>query len=114
MNTSTLADATCKLVESVFTLLRIQRANPSSFNEAARTTLERAGIALVAAEAALAQARESGEKAPRVPFGRPELHEEIFRLRAEGLGIRAIARRLGCNPSTVTRTLRRACEASAT
>jgi DNA-binding NarL/FixJ family response regulator len=111
MNTSTLADATCKLVESVFTLLRIQRANPSSFNEAARTTLERAGIALVAAEAAMAQARESGEKLARVPIPRADLGERIARLRVEGLGIRAIGRRLGVQPSTVSRRLRKARDA---
>jgi hypothetical protein len=111
MNTTTLADATRQLAESVFTLIRCQLKNPSSFNEAAHATLERAGIALVALSAAQAQARESGKELPRVPIPRADLGERIAELRAHGHGIRAIARMLAVQPSTVSRRLRKARDA---
>jgi DNA-binding NarL/FixJ family response regulator len=108
MDRATLTDTTIALVASVFALLRTHLENPSSFNEAALATLERAGSALVAAEAAMAQARESGEKLPRLPTQRASLGERIAELRAQGHGIRAIARRLAVQPSTVSRRLRKA------
>jgi DNA-binding NarL/FixJ family response regulator len=111
MNSITLADATRQLVESVFALIRSHLKNPSLFNEAAQATLERARIAVVAAEAAQAQARESGEELPRVPIPRADLGQRIAELRAQGHGIRAIARRLAVQPSTVSRRLRKARDA---
>ena len=55
----------------------------------------------------LAQAQHGGQKSGRVRRSKAhDRHARIFSLRDQGLGIRAIARVVGCAASTVSRVLR--------
>ncbi|HXX84636.1 MAG TPA: helix-turn-helix domain-containing protein [Casimicrobiaceae bacterium] len=101
---NTLPAATMRLIKAVCSLLDTDPDDPLYY-ERARGLLELCRRAIDALPAAETEAGEAATP-PSVPV-RGDLGPRIAWLSANGKGVRATARILGVNPSTVSRTLRR-------
>ena len=103
MSTLDLRSATLKLVEAVVDLVGTARSDPL-YGERRARTLELCRAAVLASVRE-AENRECASTPTTVPR---DLGRRIAELREHGMGVRAIARQLGVNASTVCRRLRRA------
>jgi len=103
MSDPALRAATMELIQGVVALIGTPR-DDMRYREKAQSVL---GLCEVALKAQASHV-EGAADAFNVQTGPAELGIRIARLRAHGMGIRAIARRLGVHASTVSRRLRRA------
>lgn len=107
MSAPDLPAVIAELVRGVLALIGMPRDDPC-YQEKARGVLDLCRTALEEVQATQDDAREAAAPPFAPTTGPGNLGLRIAELAAGGMGVRAIARELAVNPSTVTRRLRKA------
>jgi DNA-binding NarL/FixJ family response regulator len=107
MNDPKPRSAVYRLIDGVLALIDTERDDPHYIDKA-QSVLSRCSVVLNATPLARQVAGAHPTPPVAAKIQRASLAVRIAELRANGMGVREIARQLGVNPSTVSRRLHRA------